>query len=82
MICIKLFRYISLTVLFAFSSLFISNASIIVLNGLTHENQGQPGESYRGTIQIQNTAEKGKSVRVYLRDYWFSYTGESRHDPA
>jgi hypothetical protein len=82
MICIKLFRYISLTVLFTFSSLFICNASIIVLNGLTHENQGQPGESYRGTIQIQNTAEKGKSVRVYLRDYWFSYTGESRHDPA
>jgi len=59
-----------------------SNSSIIVLNGLTHENQAQPGEKYRGSIQIQNTAEREKSVRVYLRDYWFSYTGESKHDPA
>ncbi|MCD6354030.1 MAG: hypothetical protein J7L95_00630, partial [Prolixibacteraceae bacterium] len=51
-----------------------SLAGIIVLNGLTHENVAQPGEKYRGTIQIQNTAEKEKSVRVYLRDYRFSYT--------
>ena len=78
----KVLRKISLSVILVFSTLFICNGSIIVLNGLTHENQGQPGESSRGTIQIQNTAAKEKSVRVYLRDYWFSYTGESRHDPA
>lgn len=63
------------------STLF-STANIVVLNGLTHENQSQQGETYRGSIQIQNTAAKPKSVRVYLRDYWFSYTGESKHDPA
>lgn len=65
-----------------FSSISVSNAGIVVLNGLTHENTGQPGESYRGTIQIQNTEGKGKSVRVYQKDYWFSYTGESKHDEA
>ena len=57
-------------------------SSIVILNGLTHENQVLPGESYRGTIQIQNASEKSRSVRVYQRDYWFSYTGESKHDPA
>jgi hypothetical protein len=61
---------------------FISAGNIIVLNGLTHENQAQPGETYRGSIQIQNASENTKSVRVYQRDYWFSYTGESKHDPA
>lgn len=82
MIRLKMLRNIFLSVIHIFSTLFICEGSIIVLNGLTHENQGQPGESYRGTIQIQNTAAKEKSVRVYLKDYWFSYTGESRHDPA
>lgn len=58
------------------------NASIIILNGLTHENSAQPGENYRGVIKIQNTAKNSKSARIYLRDYWFSYNGESKHDPA
>lgn len=64
-------------------SLFLSaNAGVVVLNGLTHEYQVQPGESYRGTIQIQNAENAAKSVKVYQTDYWFSYTGESRHDSA
>jgi hypothetical protein len=53
-----------------------------VLNGLTHENRAQPGETYRGTIQIQNAGKSERSVRIYQRDYWFSYTGESKHDEA
>jgi len=60
----------------------VSTASIVVLNGLTHENRVQPGETYRGSIQIQNTGKNNRSVRIYQRDYWFSYTGESKHDPA
>jgi len=82
MVLNKVLGNITFTLILVFSTLFMCDGSIIVLNGLTHENQGQPGESYRGTIQIQNTAAKEKSVRVYLKDYWFSYTGESRHDPA
>lgn len=65
------------------ASLFsFANAGIVVLNGLTHEIRVQPGESYRGTIQIQNAENAEKSVKVYQTDYWFSYTGESRHDSA
>jgi hypothetical protein len=71
--------------LFIFSVLLLpqfSTAGIIILNGLTHENEAQPGEVYKGTIQIQNTEEKKKDVRVYIRDYWYSYDGTSKHDPA
>lgn len=77
-IFIKFFLFVLLNAY----NLGITNASIVVLNGLTHENQIQPGENYRGFIQIQNTAKTEKSVSVYSRDYWFSYTGESKHDPA
>ena len=68
----------SLVIVFTFFT--CAKAGIVVLNGLTHEYQVQPGESYRGTIQIQNAENKEKSVKVYQTDYWFSYTGESRHD--
>ncbi len=60
----------------------ISTAGIVILNGLTHENEAQPGETYRGTIQLQNTGGKSKDVRVYIRDYWYSFDGTSKHDPA
>lgn len=82
MIYNKISRKLLLTILLIVSFLISSNASIVILNGLTHENVAQIGDSYRGTIQIQNTAETEKNVRVYSRDYWFSYTGESKHDPA
>jgi len=71
-----------LSILLLFLSTSVLEANIVVLNGLTHENVSQVGESYRGTIQLQNTALNEKSVRVYQRDYWFSHTGESKHDPA
>lgn len=59
-----------------------AHSNIVILNGLTHENTGSPGEAYRGFIEIQNTGSEKKDVKVYLRDYWFSYKGESKHDPA
>jgi len=65
---------------FLFAPVVMLNATIVVLNGLTHENQVQTGETYRGVIEVQNTGDAEKGVRVYLRDYWFSYQGESRHD--
>lgn len=66
-----------LTFLFGF---FLAPANILVLNGLTHENSSQPGGKYREQIEIQNNGTDSKDVRIYIRDYWFSYTGESRHD--
>nr|WP_321484701.1 hypothetical protein [uncultured Draconibacterium sp.] len=57
-----------------------ANANVLVINGLSHENVSQAGDQYRGQIEVQNSGTESESVRVYLRDYWFSYTGESKHD--
>ncbi len=70
-----------LTVTLLFSTLAV-NASIVVLNGLSHEIQLQPGGTYRGSIQLKNTGPGEKSVRIYQRDFWYNYGGESRHDEA
>jgi hypothetical protein len=75
-------RTLFLTAVLLIFSITNSLASIVVLNGLTHENMAQTGETYRGVIQIQNAGKSERSVRVYQRDYWFSYTGESKHDDA
>lgn len=65
-------------VLFLITSL--GHANVLVLNGLSHESVSQPGEQYRGQVEIQNSGSESKSVKIYLRDYSFSYTGESKHD--
>jgi len=57
-----------------------AGANILVLNGLTHETISQAGGNYRERIEIQNSGTEKKDVRIYIRDYWFSYSGESRHD--
>ncbi len=57
-----------------------ANANILVLNGLTHETLSQAGDKYRERIEVQNNGTEKKEVKIYIRDYWFSYTGESRHD--
>ncbi len=72
-------RIFSLVVFFSSFTIF-TNANILVLNGLTHESTGELGTKYKDRIEIQNNGSEERSVRVYLRDYWFSYTGESRHD--
>ena len=56
------------------------NASIVILNGLTHENSIQPGSSYKGTINVQNSGNTVQNVKIYLRDYLFYHTGETKHD--
>ncbi len=80
--CNSILKKLTLSAILLIFIPFLSVASIIILNGLTHENQVQAGETYRGSIQIQNASEKNRSARIYQRDYWFSYTGESKHDPA
>lgn len=59
---------------------FLAHSNVLILNGLSHENASQPGEKYRGQIEVLNNGEEATSVKVYLRDYWFSYTGESTHN--
>ncbi|WP_347838903.1 hypothetical protein [uncultured Draconibacterium sp.] len=70
-------------VLFSFIFLFCgfnSFGNIVVLNGLTHENNATPGEIYRTQIEIHNMSDEAKSVKIYSRDYYYSHTGETRHD--
>lgn len=66
--------------LLVFAGQSVIYGSIVVLNGLTHEQTINAGESYKGTIDIQNTADIERTVKVYLRDYLFNYKGESTHD--
>ncbi|VAW21957.1 hypothetical protein MNBD_BACTEROID01-428 [hydrothermal vent metagenome] len=53
---------------------------ILILNGLTHEHQALQGEVRKGTIELKNISEKEQSVQIYQKDFWYSYTGESKHD--
>src|SRR5690606_22172265 len=80
----KLMKYFLKRLIFILSLLVFlsvqSEATIVVLNGLTHENQVNAGESYRGVTQIQNTSDKARSVKIDQSDYWYSFTAENRHD--
>mgnify|MGYP006292234445 CR=1 FL=1 len=78
----KMTNRVSLAIGLFFFFVFSGSANIVVLNGLTHENIAAPGDTYRGSVEVRNTGKKQRDVRVYLRDYWFAYTGESRHDPG
>ena len=52
------------------------HASVVVLNGLTHQIEGQEGNTYRGVIEMQNTATTRQTVKVYLNDYGYKSKGE------
>ena len=78
----NLLKFYAIVIALIASSVFQCSGNIIVLNGLTHENTCEAGQKYRETIEIQNTGGSEKSVKIYLRDYWFSHTGQSKHDPA
>lgn len=67
-------------IILGFLAYAFASANIIVVNGLTHEFQVVPGQVYRGTIEVQNASNEAKSVRIYQTDYWFSYSGESKHE--
>ncbi len=51
-------------------------ANIIVVNGLTHEYKALSGETYRGTVEVQNNSDKDQYVKIYQKDYFFFHTGE------
>lgn len=57
-------------------------ASVVILNGLSHEITVEAGATQRGEIRIQNAGKKNESVQVYLKDYWYNYLGESLHNDA
>ena len=66
--------------IFFVASVTDSWASIMVLNGLTHERQVSPGDRYVSGIEIQNASDQVKSVRLYQVDYRYVAGGESFYD--
>lgn len=78
----KLFYFFIPVLFFVLINPVGSLANIVILNGLTHENTAEAGENYREGIQVQNAGTEPRSVKIYQRDYWYSFSGENRHDEA
>jgi len=54
-----------------------SAADVVVLNGLSHQKNAQPGESYQGVIQFLNKSDKPSQVKIYQTDYLFYSDGRN-----
>jgi hypothetical protein len=52
------------------------SASIVILNGLTHQIECLEGHTYKGVVEMQNTGITRQEVRVYLNDYGYKAQGE------
>jgi hypothetical protein len=62
---------------------FPLNGDVLVNGALTHEKTAGPGESYEGTIELQNPEGKPQEVKVYQTDYVFYSDGRSLYgDPG
>ena len=72
--------YLPVALICLFCSSNVTQGKILILNGLTHEYQALQGETRDGIIELKNISEKEQSVQIYQKDYWYSYTGESKHD--
>ncbi len=57
-----------------------TEATIGVLNGLTHEKVAVPGHVYEGTILVQNMSQETQMIKVYARDYHFYADGRKFYD--
>ncbi|PJJ68302.1 WxL protein host-binding domain-containing protein [Chryseobacterium geocarposphaerae] len=49
-------------------------ASIVVLNGLTHFYKVENGQVYKGKVTLQNTGNMAQNVKIFLQD--FSYRAD------
>ena len=71
-----LLLFISFYVLFGILAV---KAQVIVIGELTQEKAAFPGESYNGTVMLQNIGTDSGEVKVYLQDYLFSFNGTSQY---
>lgn len=53
----------------------ILQASIVVLNGLTHNYKVENGQIYKGKIAIQNTGSNPQNVKIFLQDFTYQSNG-------
>lgn len=61
----------------------VSTAGVAVTSGLTYEKEAQPGETYKGAIQLRNPGEKPQEVKIYQTDYLFYCDGSTIYgDPG
>lgn len=50
-------------------------ASIVVLNGLTHNYKVENGQVYKGKIALQNTGDQPQNVKIFLQDFTYQSNG-------
>jgi uncharacterized protein (DUF2147 family) len=50
-------------------------ASIVILNGLTHNYKVENGKVYKGKIEIENTGNKPQNVKLFLQDFSYKSDG-------
>lgn len=50
-------------------------ASIVILNGLTHHYKVENGQVYKGKIAIENTGNKPQNVKIFLQDFTYQSDG-------
>jgi len=54
----------------------VAQAAVSIEGPLTHKKVIEPGQTYRGAIQVRNSANKMAEVRVYQRNYLSNAKGE------
>ncbi|MCE3077288.1 WxL protein host-binding domain-containing protein [Chryseobacterium gwangjuense] len=50
-------------------------ASIVVLNGLTHIYKVENGQIYKGKVTLQNTGNAPQNVKIFLQDFSYQSDG-------
>lgn len=71
-----------LSILIAICLTASSFASIVVVNGLSHEHTLTGTQKAQGNVVIRNTGEKIKRAKVYKTDVYHYCTGETNFDEA
>lgn len=66
----RIFFFISFIVPF-----FFLQASIVILNGLTHNYKVENGKVYKGKIALENTDSKPQNVKIFLQDFTYQADG-------
>lgn len=60
-----------------FLSPTLSNAGIVVVNGLTHEHNIERGDMEQGVLIIKNNGSTPEAISVYQKDFTFNFKGET-----
>lgn len=58
-----------------------STAYVAIRGELTHERQVSPGQTYKGTIRVNNTGDEPQEIKIYQTDYSFDAHGTYHYDP-